>query len=378
MQISKHGWRLAAFTGTALLVVASAPAVALAAPGSARPDGSAGWQISATVGSATSEVNNGDIVATGSSDAWTSWTCGPCPTGSDASQNLMFHWNGSQWSPVTLASQLSYPAVLAGMGASSARNLWVFDDSDQLAVYNGATWAVKSLPSWVVRPIDADSASVATAVFSASDGWAFSIDAEHDPTLAARYHGGSWHKVELPIIPNSADGLSPKDIWLSGYAKGYGPRTLAHWNGKTWKTLSFPHPPKGATLIESGLVALGAKSLWVLAEQFGPKAGAVTSELLRWTGKWRTVKVPASVGTADQLAADGHGGLWLIASPSGQVNFVHYTAGHWDVSAVPTQAGLTAEPGVLASVPGSRSMWSIGFLVSGSTPEYGAEWRFAG
>ncbi len=356
------------------LVGAVAIMVAVGTP-AATASGSSGWRIVSTVGSASSQVNNGDLVVTGSADAWTTWTCGPCPSGTQSKQNLMLYWNGQSWRSVDLPSQLRYPAVITGEQASSAQNFWVFINDNKADVFNGSHWTLKELPSWVERPIDGTDVSLASAVFSPANVWAFSIDASSEPMLAGHYYNDSWHKVELPVIPNTADGLAGNDIWLYGFAKNYGPRTLAHWNGESWQTVSLPSEPTGSTLVATEMVALGAKSVWLAGELF-PKSGQASSVLLHWQGSWTTVKVPSSVGVVNQFASDGDGGFWLIASRTetgGTVEseFVHYTGGHWDSLAIPTQDKLESEPGTLATVPGGESMWSIGFLVSGSTPEYG-------
>jgi hypothetical protein len=265
------------------------------------------------------------------------------------------------------------------MRASSARNLWVFDSNGRAEVFNGSGWSPMNLPAWVERPAEGDTADIASAVFSASNVWAFSVTAATDPTLAGHYQDGHWRKVFLPIIPSLAIGLAPDDIWLSGFAKGFGPRILAHWNGKSWKTVSFPHPA-GATLVPSGVVALGEKSVWSLGELF-PKAGKVSFELLHWHGRWTRTRIPASVGLPSQFASDGHGGFWLLTTHVGAHGteasvFAHFTGGHWHYSAIPTKGTLGSEPGALVQIRGTKSLWAIGFLVSGSTPEYGEIIRY--
>jgi hypothetical protein len=344
---------------------------------------SSDWRIAATVGSASSQVGDADLAVSGPSDAWATFTCGPCPSGAQPHQNLMLHWNGQHWNSVTLPAELRYPTVIAGMQSSSARNTWVFTDDQRVTVFNGSRWSVKKLPAWVERPVSGTDASVASAVFSPTDVWAFSLEAASQPTLAAHDIKGTWHKVFLPIVPSQVDAVTPSDIWLSGFGKNFGPRELAHWNGKSWRTLSFPSVPKGATLVPSGLVATGRRSLWTLGEEFGPKSGSVTFKLLHWTGHWTMITVPSSIGETSQVASDGHGGLWLITTKMGPkgaagTRFAHYSGGHWSTAAIPAKGKLQSELGALASVPGSRSMWAIGFLVDGSKPEFGEILRFGG
>ncbi len=69
---------------------------------------------------------------------------------------------------------------------------------------------------------------------------------------------------------------------------------------------------------------------------------------------------------------------WIAASiaPPGQLGAMdsggHTVAGgHWDFAAIPTKDKLESEPGALSSVPGSRTMWAMGFLINGSIPELG-------
>jgi hypothetical protein len=249
MRTSRLAWRLIGLSG-----LAGASALIISAGGlTAAASGSSGWRIVSTIGSDSSKIGNGDLVVTGPASAWASWTCGPCPSGSKPDQNLMQQWNGKSWNQVELPADASYPTAIEGMQASSASNLWLFTNKRQAVVFNGSRWSVKDLPDWVIRPIEGDAASVASAVFSASDVWAFSIDAAREPTLAGHFAGGSWHQVFLPIIPGTAVGLGPDDIWLYGFAKNFGSRMLAHWNGKSWSTLSFPQVAKGATLVTSSL-----------------------------------------------------------------------------------------------------------------------------
>lgn len=368
-------WRarkLAGLAGLATFILAIVPAVP-AGPIAAAAN-SPGWRIVATVGSASSQVGEGDLVVTGPTDAWTAWTCGPCPSGKESHANLMLHWNGRRWSPVQLPGALRYPVAIAGLQASSARNLWAFDNNGRVAVFDGSRWAVKKLPNWVERPVSGNAVSLGSAVFSPANAWAFSLEATSQPTLAGHFAGGRWHKVFLPIIPAFAAGLASDDIWLYGFGKNFGPRTLAHWNGTSWRTVALPRPAKGTTLVASSPVPLGAKSLWMAGEVF-PRTGKVRFELLHWTGRWSTVSVPASVGLINQLASDGDGGFWLIATrvEAGATGsrFVHFTGGRWEPTPIPTQGKLASEPGTLSSVPGSRSMWAIGFLVRGSVPEFG-------
>lgn len=142
--------------------------------------------------------------------------------------------------------------MIAGLQASAARNLWAFAGGGRAVVFNGSGWwSVKQLPSWVERPVSGDDVAIGSAVFSPANVWAFSLDAAGDPALAGHYSGGSWHKVDLAIVPAGVEDLAPDDIRLYGFAKNNGPRTLAHWNGASWQTLSFPHVGGGATFILS-------------------------------------------------------------------------------------------------------------------------------
>lgn len=247
------GWRLTGLEGAVALTLAAGVPAAVAA-------GSSGWRIVSTTGSPSSRVGTGDIAVTGPSDAWTTWTCGPCPAGDKPHANLMQHWNGQRWSQVELPGQLRYPAVIAGLSVSSARNLWAFAEGGRAVVFNGSGWSVKQLPSWVERPVSGDDVAMGSAVFSPANVWAFSLQAASDPALAGHYTGGSWHKVSLPIVPTAVQGLTPDDIWLYGSGINNGPRTLAHWDGASWKTVSFPHAAGGATLIPFGLTARGGSA----------------------------------------------------------------------------------------------------------------------
>jgi hypothetical protein len=373
MRAIRLAWRLTGLAGALATVVASGPA-------NAAPASTPRWRIVTTIGSSSQQVNVGDITVTGSSDAWTTWSCSGCRQGKYPDANLMYHWNGRAWRSVTLPDELRYPTQIEGLQASSANNLWTFTDNGRAAVFNGRHWTVKELSPWIQRPTREGDPHVAAAVFSASNVWVFSTGAIDAPTLAAHYLGGTWHKVFLPVAPASAVGLAPDDIWIYGITKASlsGPTpvwAIAHWNGASWQsiTIPLPHGQKPTDVFTFSPVATSARSVWLVQGISGTKPNY---HLLHWDGRWSTVSIPHSLGFAGELVSDGTGGFWMISNVQvtasrNRTDFAHYTRGHWYTQVVPTMGKLKQAVASMASIPGTTTLWATGILISRASRDTG-------
>jgi hypothetical protein len=378
--------------GTGLVVASLGQAQGATAPG---------WRVTKTLGPYAGATGVIGFLSTGARDAWSTWsTCNPC-SGSKRAQTFMVQrWNGSAWHVVPLPKALEVQESEFGVGlaASSSTNAWLFNwfqDSTRAVHWTGRSWHVVRIPDWVVRGNLSGDVSLATYAFAPTSAWVFSfgIDSFTKPeTFAARYSHGKWGKSYLPGVPTAADAVSANDIWVLGVttksALGkHQVQILMHWNGYRWGTVALPRPPKvpaGTTGVIGGLTALGAHSVW-LTRSIVTATSYYATYLLHWNGKgWRRVGIKYPKSSINELASDGHGGLWMIANgpaPKYSWYFYHYGAGRWSRVAVPSARGTTEDgAGQLVNVPGTTSMLAAGQVELPHRVEglLGAIWQYGG
>lgn len=330
---------------------------------------SPGWRIVATVGTATTGELPGWFTASSAASAFSSWNCVHCSV-STRDQNFVEQWDGSSWQPIALPVPLNYPRSVVAFSASSASNLWSVASSGKLGIWNGTSWAVTSLPSWVLRASNSGDPFADASVFSPGNAWIFCVGALSQPDLAAQYRGGAWHKVSLPAAPVQVSAVAPNDIWAVGTLAGTSPTWVAmHFNGSAWRTLALP-----AVTVPAGdsagyqIMATGPDSVW-LGRTVGSFSHTASVALLHWTGSWHLIKVTLPTSTLGRMAQDGNGGLWMLATrghyPKAVQYLDHYGPGGWTRQAIPTKPGATTSLQSLTWIPGTRSLWASGSLTAG-------------
>lgn len=338
-----------------------------AGPLAAASAASLGWRVVTTVGAATHNELPGYLVATGASDAFSSWKCQGCAR-SNRRDNFVEHWNGRSWRRIALPAALNYPRFLIALGASSATNLWTFTSTAKAGVWNGHTWTVKALPTWVLRPTRVGEPFGQTSVFAPGNVWVFSIGAITQPTLAAHFVKGTWHRVSLPGAPVQVSSVASDDIWALATRKSIW--ILMHWDGARWHTLALPDVriPSGDS-VGYGVVATGSRNVW-LSRTIGGIGHTASAALLHWTGGgWHVSKAPSSLDQFSAMSSDGRGGLWMVGlhgfSPSITWYLYHFARDRWTRRAIPAKTGAKASVSALAWIPRTRSLWAIGEQVAG-------------
>ncbi|MBV9380110.1 MAG: hypothetical protein JO242_05505 [Streptosporangiaceae bacterium] len=333
--------------------------------GSATAARTPGWRIDSVVFQDDPVIPPlpGDLIADSASDAWAMWYHSPYP--------YVGHWTRGAWHDVTMPKSLTPGLSVVAFGASSPRNVWVFQEypSNVAVRYNGTHWLAQSMPSWVVDDAHASDNSVDAVAAGSSSVWVFNTYDRYIPGspqdhYASWYNGRGWTRTNLPGVPYSADALATNDVWVLGATvKTAGTRQpvwiMMHWNGKSWSSAAIPLPkiPKGATLTDDSLVAVTSRNFWI--EQLVTNPQRVLADyLMNWNGKrWQRVSPPVELGP---LAEDGYGGIWTAAGGSGtHYHFYHYSAGHWTRYMAPVISyNVAANPQGLAWIPGGRSMWA--------------------
>jgi hypothetical protein len=350
----------------AAAAVASIALAAGAAGASAIPASSSGWRIVATVGGSTHNEMPGHLVATGPANAFSTWRCASCST-SDRSANFVLHWNGSHWGKIALPLALNYPRSIVTVGASGPSNFWAFASNYRVGIWNGSQWTIRTVPSWVMPVNRAGDPYGRASVFASGNVWVFS-----NSTVAAHFSGGTWHQVSMPGTSDWVSAVAPDDIWTVGFTKQsvlttHPVWTAMHWNGSAWHTLAPPKVSLPAGASASYIVAAtGSRSVF-LVRTIWSGITLLGAALLQWNGSWHASKIPYAATNVGPISQDGHGGVWIQAwegsSPS-TTYLYHYGGGAWTRQPVPGKTGRSILE--MSWIPGSRSLWAIGWLSTGS------------
>jgi hypothetical protein len=367
----------AILAGSALaLVAALVPAQAAAGIGAhslarhAPPAVAGSWRLDKVIAVRGSDVILIGLDAVSAGDAWVAGVA--IRNNGSGEKPLLEHWDGKEWRPVALprrlAKQFGGEAVFGIVGASSTRNVWVFDEDGRYLHFNGKHWTLGRLPG---RP--ASSLLIgSTVVLSRNDVWAFGgrqlgpISRLKFAPYAARFNGRRWATVPVPGkgIVGQVSPVHADDMWATTgvLSSGAGPAqrpAVLRWNGANWRTAARqPRLPRQATL--ATIFARSDSDVWVGGGAPNSKSG--TSELARhWNGRSWAAAGPRLSPSADDrflasLVPDGHGGLWGIGTAlPGPARLWHYQGGSWSA---PIRSRWDLYE--LAAVPGTGSTWAIG------------------
>lgn len=270
---------------------------------------------------------------------------------------------GQTWSQVPFPSR-SGEVVLAA-GASSARNVWAFTQnggSSRALRWNGSKWSVAGTFSQEVG---------GTAVLGPDDVWAFGQPFVPGNNLGARhYNGHAWSRVAGGRGLEGGSALSPGNVWAFDGA------AVAHWNGHTWSRTSVAHLLPAKQLLNNpavtGIYAQSANSVYAVGNgNLQDEGGPIV--LLHYNGHTWTKLAQGNYGFGtqplQQIASDGHGGLWLpMPGVGGQKSYLlHYSGGHLTAAALPVSASkITID--TVALIPGTKDVLAGGFTHQAGNP----------
>ena len=369
-----------------------------AGPGARAPAATPGWHVFTTVGTVPGVTSVVSLTATGRTDAWSTWgVCTPCSGQNQSSVFQVDHWNGRGWRLVAIPKRLArYGSDSVGFGASGGRDAWLFDASPlpgRALHWNGSHWAVRDIPRWVVRGNLSGTFEISVTDFGRDGMWVFSQGQESmTPTVpfAARYVRGRWAKVRLPGVPIEVSAVScHRHLGARRPRAGDQPPApvpdALEWPALEHQCRCLPRStvPPNSTEFVRDLVAAGPGDVWLQRDIERGTQGARTLYLLHWTGKaWHRVALGKPTSGVDEMARDGHGGLWLVTNGPGPAFtwfFDHLSGGRWTRTQAPSAAKTTVqEVTKLAWVPGTRSEWAAGGLLptGSNTDVLGGIWQF--
>ena len=298
------------------------------------------------------------VSASSPTDAWAVW-------------RGVFHWNGSNWSPVPAPGLGSPDTVFWGVAAVAQADAWIVGYTAFLGTpqtlterWNGASWSI--VPSPV---IDGGSYLEAVSALSPNDAWAVGARAGGLPQfpgtsapLTVHWNGSSWTAVPSPSVANRSHelrdvvALAPNDVWAVGSSRNITEnyRSFAlHWDGSAWSVVPTPNLP-GENILH-GVSGRASNDVWAVGFSWDGVTGRQI--FLHWDGSsWTQVGNPTDCdGCTGDVLAMGPDDVWAVGSEIG-----HWNGSAWTVvpnPTIPGASGLVLRG--LARV-GSCDAWSVG------------------
>jgi hypothetical protein len=180
-------------------------------------------------------VASDEIYAAGPADAYAEVDT----VDNGAIEQILEHFNGTKWSVVTDAPNISVTgSTVYEVTGSGPDDVYVTanynnDQNSEVVHFNGTAWSVESMPG---TPF-----GVSIAVTGSGTAMALGYD-ESSQTYAAQLSGGTWSKVSFPagLEPLQSDLSSAGKVWaqLQTSAGSDGPTTLWEYAGSKWTTIT--------------------------------------------------------------------------------------------------------------------------------------------
>jgi hypothetical protein len=277
----------------------------------------------------------------------------------------VLHWNGRAWTsePVPPMQWNWY----MDMAAASPRAAWIvgtglLDQAARSLYWNGARWGTVPFPVEGGGPkVAAEPGGTAWAILGAPQGAPAS-------NALLRFERGAWVRKRSPLadgdVPGAVAARSPRDVWVGARTPDGAGFTL-NWDGREWHRHALPSG--GATSI----LPLSRTDVWAYAPE----------DLLHWDGTaWERVTRAPRYGMfpypyAGTLVSDGQGGIWLghlAEATSGHAGYLHWDGAVWTPAFGPDRADagqpLWAQVTDMAPIPGTRSIWAVGYEGNGWRP----------
>ncbi len=273
-----------------------------------------------------------ELVASGATDDLHGvWGSAPDDVWAVGSAGAVLHWEGSAWVRVAVPTDANLNAVWAGRGD-------VVFLVGNASVDRRAVALRRDRTSWAAIPLRGEGELL--SVWSGGVG---------DLTVVGRRFDGV-----LPIWHLDRDGLSPDptsgspinalfsvagDAQGNVYAAGRGPMLQRRGMPVVWSP-ALPAPPEPLT---GPLCVTPDGVIW---------APGASGRMLRRTGAWSAVPLPAGFGEVRALWCNGDSELW-IGGRAGRV--AHWSGGLWSVDQVATPYDVAAMWGA-----STGEVWAVG------------------
>jgi hypothetical protein len=361
----RRGYRGVCVLTGAVLAAGLASGPASASQAAAHRATAPRWHIVKTIKKATLQL--WDVVALKSGRVWVSGGLGYPNT-----VPLLLHRVGTKWITILRPGMPSTYVWATSLSATSDTNVWAqIVNSDAVDHWNGSSWT-----RFHFGGVDTARTSNVVAV-GMHDAWLFTHNFNTSTETSEFFDGSAFHDASFPVFiggysapVNWVSASSPSNIWGVGYDPLTQKSTSVHFDGKTWTVVPIPPIALGPTGGPAEILAESAKNVWGTVFSQNSLAGPI--KLLHWNGTaWHRAGGLRPAGDlTGPIAPDGHGGLWLIAArpkktwPFFTSFFVHYGGGVWKAYAVPTSPLGPVEITAMALIPGTKSLWGVGYIPS--------------
>jgi hypothetical protein len=263
--------------------------------------------------------------------------------------------SGSTW------SQVPFPKVsgqIVATGAPSPDDAWAFTwglAGARALHWNGTRWSVVHSFQRAIG---------GAVVLAADDVWVFGMPYIPGAYLGAwHYNGQTWTQVRGGSHLEGGSGISPDDIWA------FDGSDVAHWNGTSWTRTSVAgllpaRNPMNEPAV-TGIYVQSADSVYATGNGNQQDEGGPLV-LLHYNGRaWSKVaEGNYGLGTQplQQLAPDGHGGLWIpMPGVDGQQSYLlHYADGKLAPVTLPVSSSRI-NIDTVALIPGTTIMLAGGY-----------------
>jgi hypothetical protein len=287
---------------------------------------------------------------------------------SDGGQQLTLamRWNGSQWSIVDTPNFASVNS-LEDITVVSANDVWAAGgygiapgEGGPLTMHwNGVAWAIVPTPNGPEGP----ALLWGISAVSANDVWAVGdenapLGAVHtDKTFTIHWDGIQWSYVPSPNVGDrnnllySVDAISSNNVWAVGTRYNRADATwyplIQQWDGIRWKVVPSPNSAPSANFLNA-VTAIAPDDIWAVGMDFSQNPRGVLA--LHWDGDdWSLVNLPQPPGHKDAYDIDhlSTNDIWLVG-----MNY-HYEGARRDIALVGRYTGPcgTPQPTATASVP---------------------------
>jgi hypothetical protein len=316
------------------------------------------WQIvnSPNMGSdnnsvtALSAVSSNDVWATGSFTI----------PGTQISNGLIQHWNGSQWSIVPNPNPGTKSYFIKAVSANSTNDVWAVgftadkngnNHKTLTEHWDGSQWSIIPSPN----AGNQDNFLEGMVAVSTNNVWAvgLGINRSGGSALILHWNGTQWNVVPSPNPGSTfyslgeARAVSANDIWSVGQAvnnNGVFKTLIEHWNGTQWNIVPSPNVGSNNNFLNS-VTTVSANDVWAVGT-FSNKSTNDRTLTMHWDGtKWSVVPSP-NIGSQTndlfEVAAVSANDIWTVGRYINNSNVSQTLIQHWDG----TQWGIVHSPNV--------------------------------
>jgi hypothetical protein len=201
---------------------------------------------------------------------------------------------------------------------------------------------------------------------SRSEAWAVGSSANSRADLrsyAVHWNGRSWKMVSFPVSGFSAtlvQASSRHDVWFFGRT-GTGQEAL-RWDGRRWHAIAVPQQDD---ILRA--VVLSPSDVWVNGSSYWHEASGWTARLWHWNGRaWNRYALPVMADDQFDIGGSSGGNLWAVGTRTSS-RFYNTAAGlviayEWNGSAWrrKTVPHVHLEGPVQVAVSSSGEVWIVG------------------